>query len=199
MVETTGLADPAPILYTIFTDPVLQHHFSVDLVLTTVDALNGNLHLDHNPESLKQVAAADKIVVTKTDIAEACGVRDLLLRLGTINPSAGSSRPPHLGDFRRSYRLDGVRYLVQHAVAHQGSECTVRERSPGRRRAGSRRPQRRAAHHPLAGAPRRVTRRGPPLADHLHHEKHPSGGDHEIPGSLRRVARGATPAARGRT
>ena len=73
VVETTGLADPAPILYTIFTDPVLQHHFLVSLVLTTVDALNGDLHLDRNPESLKQVAAADKIVVTKTDIAEACG------------------------------------------------------------------------------------------------------------------------------
>jgi G3E family GTPase len=88
VIETTGLADPAPILYTIFTDPVLQHHFSVDLVLTTVDAVNGDLHLDRNPESLKQVAAADKIVVTKTDIAESSTVRSLLPRLGTINPSA---------------------------------------------------------------------------------------------------------------
>lgn len=88
VIETTGLADPAPILYTIFTDPVLQHHFLVDLVLTTVDAVNGNLHLDRNPESLKQVAAADKIVVTKTDIAEPDAVRDLLSRLSTINPSA---------------------------------------------------------------------------------------------------------------
>jgi G3E family GTPase len=88
VIETTGLADPAPILYTIFTDPVLQHHFSVDLVLTTVDAVNGVLHLDRNPESLKQAAAADKIVVTKTDIAEPDSVRNLLARLGKINPSA---------------------------------------------------------------------------------------------------------------
>jgi G3E family GTPase len=88
VVETTGLADPAPILYTIFTDPVLQHHFSVDLILTTVDAVNGGLHLDRNPESLKQAAAADKIVVTKTDIAEPSAVRSLLSRLGKINPSA---------------------------------------------------------------------------------------------------------------
>ena len=88
VIETTGLADPAPILYTIFTDPVLQHHFSVDLVLTTVDAVNGNLHLDRNPESLKQVAAADKIVVTKTDIAEPDSVPNLLSRLTTMNPSA---------------------------------------------------------------------------------------------------------------
>ena len=60
VIETTGLADPAPILHTIYADPVLQHHFAVDLVLTTVDAVNGELHLDRNPESVKQVAAADK-------------------------------------------------------------------------------------------------------------------------------------------
>ena len=88
VVETTGLADPAPILHTIFMDPVLQHHFSVDLVLTTVDAVNGNLHLDRNPESVKQIAAADKIVVTKTDAAGPDAVRGLLPRLGAINPSA---------------------------------------------------------------------------------------------------------------
>jgi len=88
VIETTGLADPAPILHTIYTDPVLQHHFSVDLVLTTVDAVNGVLHLYRNPESVKQVAAADKVVVTKTDIAEPGIVRSLLSRLGTINPSA---------------------------------------------------------------------------------------------------------------
>ncbi len=88
VVETTGLADPSPILHTIFVDPVLQHHFSVDLVLTTVDAVNGGLHLERNPESVKQVTAADKIVVTKTDIAEPHLVRGLISRLGTINPSA---------------------------------------------------------------------------------------------------------------
>jgi G3E family GTPase len=88
VVETTGLADPAPILHTIFADPVLQHHFSVDLVLATVDAVNGDLHLDRNPESVKQVAAADKVVVTKTDVAEPESVRALLSRLGAINPSA---------------------------------------------------------------------------------------------------------------
>jgi G3E family GTPase len=88
VIETTGLADPAPILHTIYTDPVLQHHFSVDLVLTTVDAVNGALHLDRNPESVKQVTAADKIVVTKTDIAEPNSAQGLLSRLSKINPSA---------------------------------------------------------------------------------------------------------------
>jgi G3E family GTPase len=88
VIETTGLADPAPILHTVYADPVLQHHFSVDLVLTTVDAVNGALHLDRNPESVKQVAAADKIIVTKTDLAGPASGRALASRLGKINPSA---------------------------------------------------------------------------------------------------------------
>lgn len=88
VIETTGLADPAPILHTIFTDNVLQHHFSVDLVLTTVDAVNGALHLDRNLESVKQVAAADKIIVTKTDLADPSSVKALVTRLNTLNPSA---------------------------------------------------------------------------------------------------------------
>ena len=88
VIETTGLADPAPILHTIYADPVLQHHFSVDLVLATVDRVHGALHLDRNPESVKQVTAADRIVVTKTDIAEPNSAQDLLSRLGAINPSA---------------------------------------------------------------------------------------------------------------
>ena len=89
VVETTGLADPAPILYTVFSHPVLQHHYSVDLVVCTVDAVNGRLHLQNNPESEKQVAAADTVVVTKTDLVEDGGrVRALNGELGGINPSA---------------------------------------------------------------------------------------------------------------
>lgn len=88
VVETTGLADPAPILFTVFTHPVLQHHYYVDLVISTVDTVNGELHLDLNPESTKQVAAADLIVLTKTDIAEGDTVGALRLRLRHINPSA---------------------------------------------------------------------------------------------------------------
>ena len=109
VIETTGLADPAPILHTIYTDPVLQHHFSVDLVLTTVDAVNGVLHLDRNPESVKQVAAADKVVVTKTDIAEPGIVRSPLSRLSTFKPVSpdlrgclrGGGRPRTLSPVRR--------------------------------------------------------------------------------------------------
>ena len=88
VVETTGLADPAPILYTVFSHPVLQHHYRVDRVICTVDAVNGPLHLDRNPEAAKQIAAADAVVLTKTDVAEEGSARALGLRVRSVNPSA---------------------------------------------------------------------------------------------------------------
>jgi G3E family GTPase len=94
VVETTGLADPAPILFTVFSHPVLQHHYYVDLVIVTVDAINGELHLDHNPESTKQVAAADVVVLTKTDVARTGAIDPLRARLRNINPSARMIEAP---------------------------------------------------------------------------------------------------------
>jgi G3E family GTPase len=91
VVETTGLADPAPI---VFSHPVLQHHFYVDRVVCTADAVNGNLHLDRNPESTKQAAAADVIVLTKTDIAKSGEIQALRARLRSINPSARVRETP---------------------------------------------------------------------------------------------------------
>ena len=100
VIETTGLADPAPILYTIFSHPVLQHHYLVDLVVSTVDAINGALHLDHNPESTKQIAAADK-VITKTD------------RRGCVGHARARREAPrhqpHGRNLRRITRRDGRR------------------------------------------------------------------------------------------
>jgi G3E family GTPase len=94
VVETTGLADPAPILFTVFSHPILQHHYYVDLLICTVDTVNGELHLNHNPESTKQVAAADVIVLTKTDVVEAGTVSPLRNRLRDINPSARIIQAP---------------------------------------------------------------------------------------------------------
>ena len=94
VVETTGLADPAPILFTVFSHPVLQHHYRVDCVISTVDAVNGGLHLDRNPESTGQAAAADVIVLTKTDIAKSGEVQALRARLHDINPSARAIEAP---------------------------------------------------------------------------------------------------------
>jgi G3E family GTPase len=88
VIETTGLADPVPVLATVMSEPVIRHHFRLGNVLTTVDAVNGGLHLDRQPESVKQVAVADRIVLTKCDIAEPAQRQALAERLGRINPSA---------------------------------------------------------------------------------------------------------------
>ena len=94
VVETTGLADPAPILYTVFSHPVLQHHYRVERVICTVDAVNGPLHLDRNPESTKQIAAADVVVLTKTDVSDAGTVDVVRARIRGINPSARVLKAP---------------------------------------------------------------------------------------------------------
>jgi G3E family GTPase len=88
IIETTGLADPAPLVFTVVTDPMLQHHFRIDSVVTTVDAVNGLLHLDRHPVSRKQVALADEIIITKTDLALPDAVATLREHLGRYNPAA---------------------------------------------------------------------------------------------------------------
>ena len=88
VIETTGLADPAPILYTLLSEPVIRHHFQLGNVITTVDVVNAELHLSRNREGIKQVAAADRLVLTKSDLAapeQTAAVREELARL---NPSA---------------------------------------------------------------------------------------------------------------
>ena len=81
VVETTGVADPAPIMYTLLAEPVVKHHFRLERVITTVDAVHGL----RAPESVNQVAAADRLVITKTDLAPAEGLEHQLRRL---NPTA---------------------------------------------------------------------------------------------------------------
>ena len=88
VVESTGLADPFPILSTVQADPVLRHHFRLCNVITAVDAVNGLLQLSRQPESTKQVAVADRLVLTKTDIAESEAADVLIQRLRKLNPSA---------------------------------------------------------------------------------------------------------------
>lgn len=88
VIETTGLADPVPVLSTVMYDRVLQHHFRVGNVVTTVDAVNGGANLREFPEVQKQVAVADRLVVTKRDIADAVLLPALLAQLAQVNPGA---------------------------------------------------------------------------------------------------------------
>jgi len=88
VVETTGLADPAPILHTLMSDPKVAARFRLDGVVTVVDAVNGAGTLDRHPEAVKQAAVADRLVVTKGDLAEEEQVRGLSARLRSLNPAA---------------------------------------------------------------------------------------------------------------
>jgi len=89
IIETTGLADPAPVLHSIMGHPVLMQAFHLDGVLTTVDAVNGMSTLDNHEEAVKQAAMADRIILTKSDLPEAqAGLAALKARLGALNPGA---------------------------------------------------------------------------------------------------------------
>jgi len=92
MIETTGLADPAPVLQTLMSHPYLVMRFRLDGVVTLVDAINGFSTLDTHVESVKQAAVADRIVLTKTDLAdtpERKAAKDqLVARLHALNPAA---------------------------------------------------------------------------------------------------------------
>jgi len=125
IVETTDLADPAPIVYTLLSEPVVRHHYRLETVVTTVDAVHGV----REPESVKQASVADRLVVTKTDMAEPGAVREVEERLARLNPAApileavfGAIEPDRLfGSFERDLRelsldehthRDDVRALV---------------------------------------------------------------------------------------
>ncbi len=90
VIETTGLADPAPVLHAIMAHPVLMQNFRLDGVVVAVDAVNGNATLDNHQEAVKQVAVADRIVLTKTDLVDTASpvFADLCDRLRRINPGA---------------------------------------------------------------------------------------------------------------
>jgi G3E family GTPase len=88
VVESTGLADPFPILSTVQAEPMLRHHFRLGNVITTVDAVNGLAQLARHPETTKQVAVADRLVLTKTDLVAQETTVFLTERLRRLNPSA---------------------------------------------------------------------------------------------------------------
>ena len=88
VIESSGLADPAPVLHTLTADPVLRHHYRPGAVVTVVDALHGSAQLDRYPESVKQAALADRMILTKTDLAEPEAARVLEARLRAMNPAA---------------------------------------------------------------------------------------------------------------
>jgi G3E family GTPase len=87
VIETSGLADPAPILHAVMSDDALAERLTLSGVVTTVDAVHGAATLAQQPESIKQVAVADRLVLTKTDLVDKTPAA-LTDRLKALNPSA---------------------------------------------------------------------------------------------------------------
>jgi G3E family GTPase len=128
LIETTGLADPAPILQTLMSDPVALRSFRLDGVVTVVDAVLGTTTLDAQIEAVKQAAVADRLILSKTDIAIADQISALETRLHALNPGApirrvvaGDVAPDFLfdaGGFDPSAKIADVAAWLAAEAAH---------------------------------------------------------------------------------
>lgn len=88
LIETSGLADPVPIIQILLADPLVARAFALRTVITVCDGVHGAAHLDAHDESLKQAAVADVLVLTKGDLAEPAAMARLARRLSDVNPGA---------------------------------------------------------------------------------------------------------------
>ena len=131
VIETTGLADPAPIQHTLMRDPLISARFRLDGVITTVDAATGSATLDRQIESVKQAAVADRLLLTKTDLVDAAVTVRLERRLRVLNPAApiirvsnGEVEPSRLFDAGlynpKTKSLDVQRWLQAEAYLVSG-------------------------------------------------------------------------------
>jgi G3E family GTPase len=128
MIETTGLADPAPVLHTLMVHPYLTMRYRLSGVVTVVDAVNGVATLDRHRESVRQAAVADRIVLTKTDIATAEqteAIRERLARLApgaaVLDAAAGEATPDALlstAPWGLDQRSSTVVRLIESEAAH---------------------------------------------------------------------------------
>ncbi len=144
ILETTGLADPAPVLQTAMAHPYLVMRYRLDGVITVVDAVNGEATLDAHLESVKQAAVADRIVLTKTDLLAAPelerGKERLAARLRALNPAAPildaaeatAARLFACGLFDPERKIPDVkRWLAAEAYAKSGHSGAGRRPEPG--------------------------------------------------------------------
>lgn len=88
MIETTGVADPGPVIQTFFGEPTLRESFILDAVLTVVDVVHAPRQLAEQPVLQKQIGFADRLLLSKTDLVDATAVEALCQRLAAINPRA---------------------------------------------------------------------------------------------------------------
>jgi G3E family GTPase len=108
VIETSGLADPVPIAYTLLAEPVIRHHFRLSGIIATIDAVNGAAQLDAHPEAKKQAAVADRLILTKTDLATPEDAAALRRRLGALNRAAPVLAAADLGAEPERLLLDDI-------------------------------------------------------------------------------------------
>ena len=141
IIETTGIADPAPILDTLLHDRYVAAHMRMDGVVTCVDAVFADGQLDAHPEARRQIAVADRLLLTKTDLAEAGALAALRLRLHALNPAAplhvvrhGDIDPAlimNCGLFRPDEKHpDVLRWLAESRYRPAGTNLTGLRRAP---------------------------------------------------------------------
>ncbi len=109
VIETSGLADPAPIAFTITSDPMLRHHFEVERLIVTVDACNGPAQLAAHPEVAKQALVADELMITKVDLVEPEARDRLAAQLSGLNPAATIRTAIHGVVEQEALRVSGRR------------------------------------------------------------------------------------------
>lgn len=140
IIETTGIADPAPVLDTLLNDRWIAARFHMDGVVTAVDALLGEQQLESHPEARRQVAVADRLVLTKTDLVAPAALRPLESRLAELNPVApritarqGVLDPAgvlNLGEFAPARKHPDVARWLAHA-AYQPVQAGLLGGRPG--------------------------------------------------------------------
>ncbi len=90
LIETTGLADPAPIIHTLMSDPLIGARYRLDGVIATVDAVHAVGQFEAHAEAVKQAAMADRVLITKADLAGEESLSALRIRLRGLNPGAAT-------------------------------------------------------------------------------------------------------------
>jgi G3E family GTPase len=138
LIETSGLADVSPILQTFSTDRALGGEFAIEVVLTLVDAVNGSRNLDRAPEARKQAILADRLVISKIDLADSKAKKQLAAKLKVLNPRAGIDTaldgeidPKHLIDSGQDATAQRHSGFVAEATHSDGiTSFVIRERKP---------------------------------------------------------------------
>ena len=120
LIETTGLADPAPVLHTLLADDDLKQSCRVAGVITVVDTLHGSQHLARHSEALHQITAADRVVLTKTDLASTRDIQRLEEQLRSLNPGATLlTSPVEAPDLLMDGNVDPGRWMHSAPAGHR--------------------------------------------------------------------------------